>query len=49
LGYAQVACYLEALQKNFVAVLPTGAGKTLIASMVLKKMRLLNTDRKKIT
>jgi ERCC4-related helicase len=44
----QVACYLEALQKDFVAVLPTGAGKTRIASMVLKKMRMLNTNRKRI-
>ncbi len=39
---------MEALQKDFVAVLPTGAGKTRIASMVLKKMRMLNTNRKRI-
>ena len=43
-GY-QVQAFLEGLQKNIVVVLNTGAGKTLIASMILAKMCQLNPNR----
>ena len=36
---------MEALQQDLVAVLPTGAGKTLIASLWLKRMRELNPEK----
>ena len=36
---------MEALHQDLVAVLPTGAGKTLIASMWLKRMRELNPEK----
>ena len=38
----QITCYIEALQRDLVIVLPTGSGKTLIASMVTGKMKQLN-------
>ena len=41
----QVECFVEALQQNMIAVLPTGAGKTLIASMWLKRLRELNAEK----
>ena len=41
----QVQCFVEALQRDLVAVLPTGAGKTLIASMLLKRMKELNPEK----
>ena len=41
----QVQCFLETLQRDLVAVLPTGAGKTLIASMLLKRMKELNPEK----
>ena len=41
----QVECFVEALQQNLIAVLPTGAGKTLIASMWLKRMKELNPEK----
>lgn len=41
----QVQAFMEGLQKNIVVVLNTGAGKTLIASMILAKMCQLNPNR----
>ena len=41
----QVQCFIEALQQDLVAVLPTGAGKTMIASMLLKRMKELNPEK----
>ena len=41
----QVECFVEALRQNLIAVLPTGAGKTLIASMWLKRMKELNPEK----
>lgn len=41
----QIECFVESLQRDLVAVLPTGAGKTLIASMLLKRMRQLNPKK----
>ena len=41
----QVQAFLEGIQKNIVVVLNTGAGKTLIASMILAKMCQLNPNR----
>ena len=41
----QIQCFVEALQKDLVAILPTGAGKTLIASMLLKRMKELNPNK----
>ena len=41
----QVQCFVETLQRDLVAVLPTGAGKTLIASMLLKRMKELNPEK----
>ena len=41
----QVECFVEALQQNMIAVLPTGAGKTLIASMWLKRLKELNPEK----
>ena len=38
----QITCYIEALQRDLVVVLPTGSGKTLIASMVTGKMKQMN-------
>ena len=38
-------CFVEALQKDLIAILPTGAGKTLIASMWLKRMKELNPEK----
>ena len=38
-------CFVEALRQNLIAVLPTGAGKTLIASMWLKRMKELNPEK----
>lgn len=41
----QIEAYVQALQKNLIAVIKTGSGKTLIASMLLAKMRSLNPDK----
>ena len=41
----QIQAFEEGLQKNIVAVLNTGAGKTLIGSMILAKMCQLNPNR----
>ena len=41
----QVQAFVEGLQKNIVVVLNTGAGKTLVASMILAKMCKLNPSR----
>ena len=41
----KVECFVEALQKDLIAILPTGAGKTLIASMWLKRMKELNPEK----
>ena len=41
----QIQCYVEALRKDLVAVLPTGAGKTMIASMLVKRMREMDPER----
>ena len=41
----QIQAFVEGLQKNIVVVLNTGAGKTLVASMILAKMCKLNPNR----
>ena len=41
----QIQAFEEALQKNIVVVLNTGAGKTIISSMILAKMCQLNPNR----
>ena len=41
----QIKAFEEGLQKNIVVVLNTGAGKTLIGSMILAKMCQLNPNR----
>ena len=41
----QIEAYVQGLLKNTVIVLNTGAGKTLIASMILAKMCKLNPSR----
>ena len=41
----QIEAFVEGLQRNIVIVLNTGAGKTLIASMILAKMCELNLGR----
>ena len=41
----QIEAYVEVLQRNLVAVIKTGAGKTLIASMFLAKMCSLNPKK----
>ena len=41
----QIEAFVEGLQRNIVIVLNTGAGKTLIASMILAKMCELNSGR----
>ena len=38
----QITAYIEALQNNLVLVLPTGYGKTLVASMTAARMKRLN-------
>ena len=40
----QLEAYCESLLKNMVIVMPTGAGKTLVAALVIKKMKMLNPD-----
>ncbi|KAI6649482.1 RNA-dependent RNA polymerase 1-like [Oopsacas minuta] len=40
----QITAYLEALQRDLILVLPTGCGKTLVASMVAAKMKMLNPN-----
>ena len=40
----QVTSYIEALQRDLILVLPTGYGKTLIASIVAARMIRLNPD-----
>eukprot|EP00794_Sanderia_malayensis_P004794 gene4794-5421_t len=41
----QVEAYVEALQRDLVVILDTGLGKTLIASMVMSRMKQLNPHR----
>ncbi|XP_065062019.1 uncharacterized protein LOC135688892 isoform X1 [Rhopilema esculentum] len=41
----QIDAYIEALQQDLVVVMDTGLGKTLIASMVIAKMKILNPNR----
>ena len=43
--YYQIQSFVEALQRNVIVVIKTGAGKTLIASMFLGRMCSLNPDR----
>ena len=43
--YYQIQAFVEALQRNVIVVIKTGAGKTLIASMLLGRMCSLNPDR----
>ena len=38
----QIAAYIEALQRDFILVLPTGCGKTLVASIAAARMKSLN-------
>ena len=38
----QIAAYVEALQRDLIVVIPTGAGKTLISTIVAARMRNLN-------
>ena len=40
----QIAAYIEALQRDLLVVIPTGAGKTLIASIVAARMKALNPN-----
>ena len=40
----QTAAYIEALQRNLIIVLPTGSGKTLIATIIAAKMIQLNPN-----
>ena len=40
----QIAAYVEALQRDLLVVIPTGAGKTLIATIVAARMKELNPD-----
>ena len=40
----QINAYIEALQRDFILVLPTGYGKTLVASIALARMKQLNPD-----
>ena len=40
----QITAYIEALQRDFVLVLPTGYGKTLVASLATARMKKLNPD-----
>ena len=40
----QIAAYIEALQRDLLVVIPTGAGKTLIATIVAARMKQLNPD-----
>ena len=44
----QIEAYVQGLLKNIVIVLNTGAGKTLIASMILAKMCKLNPSRMRL-
>ncbi|XP_065565353.1 uncharacterized protein LOC136030359 [Artemia franciscana] len=40
----QIQCYVESLLRDLVVVIPTGAGKTLVGTMLMRKMRQLNPD-----
>ena len=40
----QITAYIEALQRDLILVLPTGYGKTLVASIALARMKQLNPD-----
>ncbi|KAI6646460.1 RNA-dependent RNA polymerase 1-like [Oopsacas minuta] len=40
----QTIAYIEALQRDFILVLPTGYGKTLVASMAAARMKQLNPN-----
>ena len=40
----QVSAYLEALLQDLIVVLPTGTGKTLIAAMLMHKLKILNPE-----
>ncbi|CAK0821156.1 unnamed protein product [Prorocentrum cordatum] len=40
----QIEAFVEALSRNVIVVIPTGGGKTLVASMILARMRRLNRD-----
>eukprot|EP00899_Mesostigma_viride_P026423 jgi/Mesvir1/6966/Mv09111-RA.1 len=44
-GY-QIELLLQSLRRNTLIFLPTGAGKTLVAAMLLKRMRQLNPGKK---
>eukprot|EP00899_Mesostigma_viride_P028651 jgi/Mesvir1/8971/Mv14194-RA.1 len=46
-GY-QIELLLQALQRNMVIFLPTGAGKTLVATMLVKRMHQLNPHKKAV-
>uniref|UniRef100_A0A1I8HJL9 RNA-dependent RNA polymerase n=1 Tax=Macrostomum lignano TaxID=282301 RepID=A0A1I8HJL9_9PLAT len=41
----QLEAFVEALQRDLVLVLPTGSGKTLVAALLLARMRALNPGR----
>ncbi|KAI6655757.1 RNA-dependent RNA polymerase 1-like [Oopsacas minuta] len=41
----QITAYIEALQRDLVLVLPTGYGKTLVASIITARMKALNPSR----
>ena len=41
----QVAAYLECLIRDLLVILPTGFGKTLIATMIICKLKVLNPSR----
>ena len=38
----QITAYIEALQRDLILVLPTGCGKTLVASIAAARMKILN-------
>ncbi|KAF0722904.1 hypothetical protein AaE_009915, partial [Aphanomyces astaci] len=41
----QVCGFVEALLRDILVVMPTGSGKTLVAAMVMQRMRQLNPTR----
>eukprot|EP00897_Mesotaenium_endlicherianum_P007617 jgi/Mesen1/6884/ME000353S05912 len=41
----QIELYVEAVQNNTIVFLPTGAGKTLVSVMVVKKLKHLNPKK----
>eukprot|EP00569_Conticribra_weissflogii_P000820 CAMPEP_0171357950 /NCGR_PEP_ID=MMETSP0878-20121228/46504_1 /TAXON_ID=67004 /ORGANISM="Thalassiosira weissflogii, Strain CCMP1336" /LENGTH=537 /DNA_ID=CAMNT_0011864007 /DNA_START=21 /DNA_END=1631 /DNA_ORIENTATION=+ len=40
----QVKAFCEVLLRNMIVVMPTGTGKTLLAALLIKKMKMLNPE-----